>query len=159
MPLVADAAGLAALLSGTWAVGATNSRMWLGGDRLRPRFRYDLKSADPLVFDNVVSYTQGDGVERIICGRDRLRADGFVWRGTRLRSLMTKHWSVIGATDDSNIVVNRFTKSHLSPASVDVIVRDGTDSHAFRTAVAGLSESLGLTQGEFASLTWLEIAD
>jgi len=159
MPLVTDAAGLAALLPGTWSVGATNSPMWLGGDRLRPRFRYDLKSADPLVFDDVVSYTRGDGVEKIICGRDRFRADGFVWRGTRLRSLMTSRWSVIGATEDSNIVVIRFTKSHLSPAGVDVIVRDGTDSHAFRTAVAGLSESLGLTQGEFASLTWLELAD
>jgi hypothetical protein len=38
-------------------------------------------------------------------------------------------------------------------------VRDDTGSHAFRTQVAGLSESLGLSQGEFATLTWLEFAD
>ena len=159
MPLTTDAAALAALLPGTWSVGATNSPMWLGGDRLRPQFCYELKSVDPLVFDTVVSFTRGDGIEKTIVGRDRFRGDGFVWRGSRLLSFVTSRWSVIGATDDSNIVAIRFTKSILSPAGIDVIVRDGMDSHAFRTAVAGLSESLGLTYGEFASLTWLELAD
>lgn len=159
MPLSTDAAALAALLPGTWRVGATNFPMWLGGDRLRPQFRYDLTSADPLVFDDVVSYTTSDGVEKTIVGVDRLHADGFVWRGTRLLSLVTSRWSAIGATEDSNILVIRFSKSWVSPAGVDVLVRDGTDSHAFRTQVAGLAESLGLTTGEFASLTWLELSD
>jgi hypothetical protein len=159
MPLSTDAAALAALLPGTWRVGATNFPMWLGGDRLRPQFRYDLTSSDPLVFDDVVSYTTSDGVEKTIVGVDRLRGDGFVWRGSRLLSLVTSRWSVIGATEDSNILVIRFSKSLLTPAGVDVLVRDGTDSHAFRTQVAWLAESLGLTTGEFASLTWLELSD
>ena len=159
MPLTTDAAALAALLPGTWSVGATNSPMWLGGDRLRPQFCYEPKSVDPLVFDTVVTFTRGDGIEKTIVGRDRCRADGFVWRGARLLSFVTSRWSVIGVTNDSNIVAIRFTKSMLSPAGIDVIVRDGMDSHDFRTAVAGFSESLGLTQGEFASLTWLELAD
>jgi hypothetical protein len=159
MPLVPDASELAALLPGTWRVGATNFPMWLGGDRLRPQFRYDLTRSDPLVFADVVSYTTGGGVEKTIVGVDRLRADGFVWRGTRLHSLVTSRWSVIGATEDSNILVIRFAKSLLTPAGVDVLVRDGRDSHAFRTEVAGLAESLGLTHGEFASLTWLELSD
>jgi len=133
--------------------------MWLGGDRLRPQFRYDLTSSEPLVFDDVVSYETAGGVEKTIVGVDRLRTDGFVWRGRRLLSLVTSRWSVIGATEDSTIVVIRFAKSLVSPAGVDVIVREGTDSHAFRTQVAGLSESLGLTHGEFASLTWLELSD
>lgn len=159
MPIATDAAALAALLPGTWRVGATNFAIWLGGDRQRPRFRYDLTVADPLVFSDVVSYTTGEGVEKTIVGVDRLRPDGFVWRGTRLLSLVTSRWSVIGATEDSNILVIRFAKSLLTPAGVDVLVREGTDSHAFRTEVAGLSESLGLTTGEFASLTWLELSD
>ena len=159
MPLTTDAAALAALLPGTWSVGATTSPLWLGGDRLRPRYCYELKSVDPLVFDTQVSFTGNGGVEKVVAGRNRFQTNGFVRRGFRLLSFVTSRWSVIGVTDDSNIVVIRFMKSMLSPAGIDVIVRDGMDSHTFRTAVAGLTESLGLTHGEFASLTWLELAD
>ncbi|CAN5353630.1 hypothetical protein BH09ACT1_BH09ACT1_07690 [soil metagenome] len=159
MPLAPDAAALAALLPGTWRIGATNFPMWLRGDRLRPYFRYDLRTADPLVLDDVVGYTTADGVEKTIVGVDRMRHDGFVWRGAGLLRFVTSRWAVAGATEDSNILVIRFAKSRLSPAGVDVVVREGTDSLAFRTQVAGLSESLGLTHGEFASLTWLELAD
>ena len=159
MPPTTDTAALAALLPGTWNLGATTSPVWLSGDRLRPRYCYELKSVDPLVFDTVVSFTRADGIEKAVAGRNRFRADGFVRRGSRLLSFVTRRWSVIGAADNSNIVAIRFIKSMLSPAGIDVIVRDGMDSHAFRTAVAGLSESLGLTHGEFASLTWLELAD
>jgi hypothetical protein len=159
MPLATDSAALAALLPGTWRVGATNSPRWLTGNRQRPQFRYELSSADPLVLDDVVSYTTGDEVEKTIVGVDRLRADGFVWRGRRWRMLVARRWSVIGATEDSNILVIRFADSRSTPARIDVLVRDGLDSHAFRTEVAGLAESLGLSHGEFASLTWLELAD
>ena len=158
MPLATDAAALGALLPGTWRVGATNRPIWLAGDRQRPQFRYDLTSADPLVLDDVVSYTTGDGVEKTIVGVDRLRTDGFVWRGRRLLMLVTRRWSVIGATEDSSILVIRFAGSRATPTRIDVLVRDGLDSLAFRTEVAGLAESLGLTHGEFASLTWLELA-
>ncbi|MFM9918362.1 hypothetical protein [Lacisediminihabitans sp. H27-G8] len=159
MPLAPDAAALAALLPGTWRIGATNFPMWLRGDRLRPHFRYDLKTADPLVLDDVVGYTTADGVEKTIVGVDRMRYDGFVWRGAGLLRFVTSRWAVAGVTEDSNILVIRFAKSLLSPAGVDVVVREGSDSLAFRTQVAGLSESLGLTHEEFASLTWLELAD
>ncbi|MES2092202.1 MAG: hypothetical protein V4531_00085 [Actinomycetota bacterium] len=159
MPFDPDAAVLAALLPGTWRIGATNFPVWLRGDRLRPRFRYDLKSADPLIFHDVVTYTTGEGAQKSIEGIDRFRTDGFVWRGTGLFSVVTSRWSVAGASEDSNILVIRFAKSVLAPAGVDVVVREGTDSHAFRTAVAGNSDALGLTHGEFASLSWLELAD
>jgi hypothetical protein len=174
MPFAPDAAALAALLPGTWHVGATNSPVWLGGDRLRPQLHYDLKTADPLVLRDVVSYTTARGVKKTIVGTDRLRRDRhavnqngvdqhdgntFFWRGAGRLHFATRRWSVTGATEDSNILVIRFAKSMLTPAGVDVVVRDDTGSHAFRTQVAGLSESLGLSQGEFATLTWLEFAD
>ena len=158
MPFAPDAAALAALLPGTWRMGATNSPMWLGGDRLHPQFHYDLKRVDPLVFGDVVSFTTAGGVEKTSAGVDRFRPDGFIRRGTRLRSLLTRRWRVVGATESSHILVIRFAKSLLAPGGVDVMVRGGTDSHAFRTEVAGRSESLGLTHGEFASLTWLELS-
>ncbi|MBC7403349.1 MAG: hypothetical protein H7279_09310 [Microbacteriaceae bacterium] len=164
MPSAPDNAALAALLPGTWHLGATNFAIWLGGDRLRPQFRYDLKTADPLVLREMVSYTAARGVEKTFVGTDRLRShhhggDSFVWRGAGLHCFVTGRWSVVGATEDSNILVIRRAKSTRASAGVDVIVRDETGSHAFRTKVAGLSESLGLTRGEFASLTWLELAD
>jgi hypothetical protein len=169
MPFAPDPAALAALLPGTWHVGASNSPVWLGGDRLHPQLRYDLKTADPLVLRDVVSYTNARGVKKTIVGTDRLRRDRhgvdqhdgntFVWRGAGRLRFATRRWSVAGATEDSNILVIRFAKSMLTPAGLDVVVRDDTGSHAFRTQVAGLSESLGLTQGEFASLSWLVLAD
>ena len=164
MPSAPDTAALAALLPGTWHLGATNFARWLGGDRLRPQFRYDLKTADPLVLRDVISYTTARGVERTIVGIDRFRShplggNGFASRGVGLHCFVTGRWSVVGVTEDSNILVIRRAKSTRASAGVDVIVRDETGSHAFRTQVAGLSESLGLTRGEFASLTWLELAD
>jgi hypothetical protein len=159
MPTTPDAAALAALLPGTWRIGATNVTMWLSGERLRPTFRYEPKSSDPLAFDDIVSYTTATGVEKTILGVDRLRQDGFVWRGRGRLALFTTRWVVAGATGDANIVVLRFSQSRRAPAGVDVIVRDGTDSHEFRTIVAREAEALGLTHGEFASLTWLELAD
>lgn len=174
MPVTPDDTALAALLPGTWRVGATNISRWLGGERLHPRFHYELRSSDPLVFEDEVRYTTGSGVEKRIRGVDRLRARAsgadesgprgfrpheFVWRGRGLRTLASRRFSVAGATEGSTIVVLRFSASLRTPAGVAVVVRDGTDSHAFRTEVAGLSESLGLTPGEFASLTWLELSD
>ena len=179
MPVASDAAALAELLSGTWRVGATNFPLWLSGDRLRPRFNYALKTADPLVLHDRVTYTTAQGVEKTVSGVDRLHTDRsrrdqrkgdqhgvdqhggniFVWRGTGLLRLVTSRWAVVGATEDSNVMVIRFVKSRLTPAGVDVVLREGTDSHAFRTQVAGLSSSLGLTHGELASLTWLEFTD
>ena len=189
MPLAPDAAALAELLPGTWRVGATNFPLWLSRDRLRPRFNYELKTADPLVLHDTVTYTTAQGVEKIVPGVNRLRTDRprrdqrqgdqpdvdqhgvaqngvaqnggniFVWRGTGLVRLVTSRWAVVGATEDSNVMVIRFVKSRLTPAGVDVVLREGTDSHAFRTQVAGLSSSLGLTHGELASLTWLEFTD
>ncbi len=161
MPLRPDAAALTAILPGTWTIGATNVPMWLDGTRLRPRFHFELRSRAPVSLHDVVGYTTPQGTEKTIVGVDRLRPDGFVWRGTRLHALTTSRWSVIGATGDSSILVIRFANSHRTPAGIDILVRDGrdgTDSHEFRAEVAGLAGRLGLTNGEFASLTWLELS-
>ena len=159
MPAPLAANDLARILPGTWRVGATNFPMWLSGDRLRPAFNYDLRGSRPLEFGDRVSYLTPNGVEKSIVGVSRWRRGGLVWRGRGLLTLFTSRWSVIGATDDRNILVIRFDKSLVTPAGVDVVIREGTDSHEFRTIVANAAEQLGITHGEFASLTWLELAD
>lgn len=156
---MSDADSLARILPGTWRIGATNFPMWLSGDRHQPTFSYELKGTDPLRLGDVVGYSDRSGARKSIVGVDRLSAHGFVWRGRGLLSLFASHWSVAGSTDDENILVIRFSKSLGTPAGVDVVVREGTDSHEFRTTVAGASTELGLAHEEFASLTWLELAD
>lgn len=158
MHTMSDAHSLARILPGTWRVGATNFPMWLSGDRNLPTFRYELTSSDPLRLSDAVSYSTRKGVRKSIVGVDRWSAHGFVWRGRGLLFPFTSHWSVAGITDDENILVIRFSKSLGTPAGVDVVVREGTDSHEFRTTVAGASTGLGVTGEEFASLSWLQLA-
>jgi hypothetical protein len=148
---------LARVLPGTWRIGATNFAMWLKGDRLKPSFTYDLRSSDPLTLGDTVGYSTTSGKSKKISGVDHYRSESFVWRGSGVLKLLTSSWSVIGISADSNIVAIRFSKTLATPAGIDVIIRDGTDSHAFRTMVSNEAEALGITNGEFASLTWLEL--
>jgi len=92
-----------------------------------------------------------------VLGTNRFRGEDFRRRGKGLLSFASSRWSVAGVSDDSTIAVIRFAKTLLSPAGVDVVVREGADSHTLRTAVAFSPESLGLSHEEFASLTWLEL--
>jgi hypothetical protein len=167
MTTTLDEQTLVRVLPGTWRIGATNFGMWLKGDRLKPSFTYELKRSEPLVLADTVTYSTVAGAEKTIVGVDRLRADGFVWRGSGLLTPITSRWSVIGISSDASIVALRFSKTLFTAAGVDIIIRDeivrdgiagtGTDSHAFRTMVSSESEALGISHGEFASLTWLEL--
>lgn len=158
MPTEPDEQSLAELLPGTWRIGATNFPFWLGGDRLRPRCSYELRTTDPLSLRDIVSFATANGTEKRIAGVDRWKNGEFVRRGTGVRSLFPSHWSVAGGSDDGSILVIRFSPSLTTSAGVEIVVRDGADSHTFRTAVATSSDALGLTNGEFASLTWLDLA-
>jgi hypothetical protein len=130
MPLAPDAAALAALLPGTWRIGATNFPMWLRGDRLRPYFRYDLKTADPLVLDDVVGYTTADGVEKTIVGVDRMRHDGFVWRGAGLLRFVTSR----PPRESTSSCVKERTPSPSAPRSRDSRSLSGSPTGSSRAS-------------------------
>lgn len=146
---------LAELLPGTWKVVATNFPMWLNGERSDPTFEYTLRSSSPLVLGDDVSYTTPDGTVKHIRGVDRWHGSGFVWRGTGLTRLVSSFWSVPGVSKAGTIAAIRFNKSWVSPAGIDIIVRDGIDFPEPRAAVATESERFGLSAEDFASLTWL----
>ena len=151
-----DENALAELLPGDWNVQATNFPMWLGGARSKPRFRYQLISRDPLVLADDVSYISTEnGQERHILGTDTLRGEEFVWRGKGLLRLVASHWSVAGASDDATVAAIRFSKSAVSPAGIDIIVRAGTEHPELRALIARNTELFGLSPEDFGSLTWL----
>jgi hypothetical protein len=146
---------LADLLPGKWKIVATNFPMWLNGERADPTFEYTVRSTSPLVLGDDVTYRTADGTEKHIRGVDKWHGSGFVWRGTGLTRLVTSSWSVPGVSKAGTIAAIRFAKSLVSPAGIDIIVRDGVDFPEPRAAVASESERFGLSAEDFASLTWL----
>jgi hypothetical protein len=146
---------LAELLPGDWTVVATNFPMWLNGERLDPTFSYRLLGTDPLTLEDDVAYTQPDGTAKHVRGVDRWREEGFVWRGTGMLRFVGSAWSVPGVSKAGTIAAIRFSKSLISPAGIDIVVRKGIEFPEPRAAVASESERFGLSAEDFASLTWL----
>jgi len=150
-----DEHALAELLPGTWRVVASNFPMWLGEDRLNPTFSYGLLGTEPLRLSDDVAYTTPGGEVKHVLGVDQWRGNGFVWRGKGLLRLVTSSWTVAGVSKAGTIAAIRFTKSLVSPAGIDILVREGASFPEPRAAVAAESERFGLTAEDFASLTWL----
>jgi hypothetical protein len=147
---------VAELLPGQWSIAATNFPMWLRGERADPLFSYERVSTNPLFFTDDVSYTDVEsGKEKHILGTDTFRGDEFVWRGKGWLRFVSSRWSVSGASDDGSIVAIRFSKSRVTPAGNDIIVRAGIVHPELRALIARSTEQFGLTPEEFASLTWL----
>jgi hypothetical protein len=147
---------LAELLPGNWSVSATNFPMWLGGERQNPRFSYEIVSRDPLVLFDDVSYVVAEsGQEKHIVGTDTLRHEEFVWRGKGWLRFVSSRWTVAGASDDGTVAAIRFAKSAVTPAGLDIIVREGTQQPELRALIARSTELFGLSPEDFGSLTWL----
>lgn len=152
-----DAAELAVGLPGRWRIVATNFPLWLRGSRHDPVIEYGLRGEDPLTLDDTVEYVDDLRGESSIRGVDVLRRDGFVWRGNGGLRLLRSRWSVLHLDDD--LLAIRFARSLVTPAGVDVLVREHADRPEVRAEVAEHPELLGLAVGEFASLTWLDRRD
>ena len=150
-----SSAVLAERLPGRWRIVATNFPMWLKGDKVDPVIEYGLQSDAPLTLSDKVEYVDELRGDRNIEGVDRSTGDdGFVWRGAGILKLLRSRWSVIGIDDD--VMAIRFARSLVTPAGVDVLVRDAADLPEVRRHVAEHPELLGLTMEEFAGLSWLE---
>ncbi|MFJ3977789.1 hypothetical protein [Streptomyces sp. NPDC090021] len=114
---------------GTWRIVSSTFPMWTRGSRTGPRFTYAWLSpaADgaPRLADNVTYEVRGR--TRSIKGVDTLRTGAtgpeFRWRGSGLLAPLTSIWRVaeLGAYDTWAVIV--FSRSLLTPAEVDVVVR------------------------------------
>ena len=159
MTIAPSAGSLGELLPGSWHIGATNFPMWLRGDRLNPTLSYEVRSEQPLKLTDTVTYSTLAGAQKSIAGVDTLRGDGFVWRGRGILFPFASHWTVEGVGPSDEFVVTRFSKSLVTPAGVDIMVRQGArlDSQELRTIVATSPGEFGLTPEDLATLTWLEL--
>ena len=155
MPTTPHDSELAKILPGVWNVRSTNFPMWLTRERKSPRFSFDLVSENPLTLRDDVSYFTADNSEKHVLGTDKWAADHFVWRGKGLK-VRRSRWSISGANDASTVLVLKVEKTVLSPAGIDIIVREGIEIDELRSLVARNTEQFGLSAEDFASLTWLD---
>lgn len=157
MPELYDSNSLADLLPGSWRVGATNFALWFAEDRSLPQFHYERISSDPFVVSDLVTYRTAAGSEKSVSGMSRWDGAHFVRRGRGMHRLIRSNWTVLGHTPDAQIVAIGFSKSIATKAGVAVMIRDDVQAGEFRASVAHASEALGLSNVEFASLTWLDL--
>ncbi|WP_405774417.1 hypothetical protein [Streptomyces sp. NBC_00859] len=116
-------------LAGTWQIVCSSFPMWLGGKRTEPTFTYTpLPGGGPDAprMRDEVGY-RARGRSRRIPGTDtRLTSrPGTVyrWRGRGLLVALTSVWEVREMGEDDAWAVIVFSRSLLTPAGADIVVR------------------------------------
>lgn len=144
------------LLPGTWVLAATNFPQWLGGGNHDTTFTFELERQHPLVLRELVQYTTAENTVRQVVGTDAWHADGFTWRGKGRLRFAPRRWAVAGVSEDSTILVLRFSKSRAAQDGLDVLVREDHSYPELRRVIAHEAESFGVGSEDFASLTWFD---
>lgn len=141
-------------LSGRWLIQGTNFPMWLSEKRRNPSITYGLLATEPLTLSDLVEYHNAKGKRKHIKGVDTAVASGsFKWRGEGVLALLSSRWDIV--TIKGNILIVRFEKSLVTPAGIDVLVREGTMVCDLKLELRESLESYGLSIEEFRSLSWL----
>lgn len=141
-------------IQGKWLIQASNFPMWLSGKRLNPSITYQGIPNESEKLLDLVEYQKRNGKRKSIVGIDTVVQKGFEWRGKGILKLLRSHWSVAGMNE--MILVIRFEASLVTPAGVDVLIKDDTRKKTdLKEILANSLEEFGLTSEEFVSLTWL----
>lgn len=141
-------------IQGKWLIQASNFPMWLSGKRLNPSITYQGIPDESEKLLDVVEYQKRNGKRKSIVGIDTVVQKGFEWRGKGILKLLRSRWSVAGMSE--TILVIRFDASLVTPAGVDVLIKDDTQRKTdLKEILANSLEEFGLTSEEFDSLTWL----
>lgn len=150
-----DETTLSRVLPGAWTIAASNIPAWLSGERLEPRFSYELVGHNPLVLSHEVSYRTVEGEEKHVVSQDTWAYGEFRGRGKGLQRFFPSPWSVSGASEDGSIAVIHHAGSRAAPDGIDVVVREGAPTPELRATIARATEQFGLSPEEFGSLTWM----
>lgn len=141
-------------IQGKWLIQASNFPMWLSGKRLNPSITYQGIPNESEKLLDLVEYQKRNGKRKSIVGIDTVVQKGFEWRGKGILKLLRSHWSVAGMSE--TILVIRFEASLVTPAGVDVLIKDDIQKKIdLKEILANSLEEFGLTSEEFDSLTWL----
>lgn len=142
-------------LPGRWLVQATNFPMWLSEKRRNPSITYGVLAEEPLTLSDLVEYRDPKGKIKCIKGVDIAveAGKGFKWRGEGILALLSSYWTIV--TMEENILIIRFEKSLVTPAGLDVLIREGTTICDLKLELRESLENYGLSIEEFRSLSWL----
>ncbi|WNI28560.1 hypothetical protein [Streptomyces sp. ITFR-6] len=116
-------------LAGTWHIVCSSFPMWLGGRRTDATSTYTPlpgRNPGPPRMRDEVAYRVRGRTRRIPGTDTRLTSrPGTVyrWRGKGLLAVLTSVWEVRETGEDDAWAVIAFTRSLLTPAGVDVVVR------------------------------------
>lgn len=142
-----------ALLEGRWVIRGTNFPLWLSKKRSHPTIQYKTLANDPLTFLDIVHYKNNKGRLKEIIGVDTLKNNRFIWRGRGILNILSSTWSVLAITD--TILVIKFEQSFVTPAGIDILVREHANIADPKELVSTSLDQYSLTPSEFEQLVWL----
>ncbi|EOH97143.1 hypothetical protein UAW_01625 [Enterococcus haemoperoxidus ATCC BAA-382] len=140
-------------LEGRWIIRGTNFPLWLSKKRSDPTIQYEKSENSPLKFLDIVTYNNNRGQQKKIIGIDTYKQNHFVWRGKGLLAILSSKWSILTVTE--TILVIKFDRSFLTPAGIDILVREGIDIDDPKQFILDCFEQYSLTASELNSLVWL----
>ncbi|MGX7149585.1 hypothetical protein [Enterococcus ureasiticus] len=140
-------------LEGRWIIRGTNFPLWLSKKRSDPTIQYEKLKNHPLEFLDIVTYKNNNGQQKKIIGIDTYKQNHFVWRGKGLLTILSSKWSILTITE--TILVIKFERSFLTPAGIDILIREGIDIDDPKQFILDSFEDYSLTSNELDSLVWL----
>lgn len=158
MPTMLDEDSTAAVLAGTWQLGAANLTEWVDEGRSDPVFSFEVIGSEPLMVQEEQRFTTTDGKERVVTRTG-------VWSGkmmrSRSRSLLrntVSNWCVSGVGRDGAFLILRTVTAGVAQDGLLVLTRLDAPPSGLRSAIASSAEQFGLAAEDFASLSWLDLA-
>lgn len=117
-------------LRGEWYIVMSNFPMWLKGDKLCPRFNYDIEVRNNIIgLKDEVSYIQHNRFKTINGFDKPLNSANteFEWRGEGLLKLISSKWSVRNFDMVKKAwMIIEFKSTLFTPAGIDIISRTPT---------------------------------
>lgn len=139
-------------LEGSWIIKATNFPMWTSKKRKNPTIVYNKLSEQPPKFLDTVRYETKYSTKKII-GIDTYHSNKFIWRGKGILKILKSEWSILELTE--TILVIRFERSLVTPAGIDILVRDNVEvSDSKQFILESLKDGI-LKKEEIEYLIWL----
>lgn len=108
--------------------------------------------SSPLTFKDTVRYNQKNRIKTII-GVDTLEENEFIWRGAGFLKLLKSKWTIIYI--DEQVLIIKFAKSLVTPAGVDILMRENANVTVDRTYIQKKYNAY-LSKELFSKLTWFE---
>ncbi|WP_271491399.1 hypothetical protein [Enterococcus sp. 5H] len=140
------------LLEGSWIIKGTDFPMWASKKRKNPMITYKKISNNPTKFLDTVKY-ETKSKSKQIDGIDTYSTTKFIWRGKGILKVLKSEWSILVLTE--RILVIRFERSLVTPAGIDILVRDNVEVDDPKQFILESLKDGILKKEEIECLIWL----